>query len=77
MYELKRMESTLVLLSIIEHFNQIYNIEIAMLAMIIGIGILAIGSLLLVLNHLLFNSQLVIVAFGLDKGSSLSLSSIL
>jgi hypothetical protein len=40
----------------------------------IGIGIVAIGSLLLILNHLLFNSQLVIVAFGLDKGSSLLLS---
>ena len=54
-----------------------YNIEIAMLAMIIGIGIVAIDSLLLILNHLLFNSQLVIVAFGLGKGSSLLLSSTL
>ena len=41
-------------------------------SMIIGIGIVAIGSLLLILNHLLFNSQLVIVAFGLDKGANLS-----
>ena len=46
-------------------------------SMIIGIGIVAIGSLLLVLNHLLFNSQLVIVAFGLDKGPNLSLLSTL
>ena len=35
-------------------------------SMIIGIGIVAIGSLLLILNHLLFNSQLVIVALGHD-----------